>query len=149
MPDVLRISEAASLAMHTMVLLAEDPERVLSTHDIATTLGVSGAHLSKVLQRLGRAGLVHSVRGPRGGFRPGKATDEITLLEVYEAIEGAITPRRCLLDKPICNGTGCILGDLLSTVNHRMRDTLGGARLSEVRKIMGSRDDQRQKDHQD
>ena len=133
MADTLKISEAASLAMHTMALLAEDPERVLSTHQIATTLDASEAHLSKVLQRLAKAGLVTSIRGPRGGFLPAKRVDDVTLLEVYESIEGPITPKTCLLNRRICKGDGCILGDLLVRVNREVRDYLSGTKLSELK----------------
>ena len=132
MANMLKISEAASLAMHTMVLLAKDPERVVSTHEIAETLKVSEAHLSKVLQRLTRVGLVKSVRGPKGGFRPGRSTHEITLLEVYESIEGRLVPKTCLFEQPICSGNACILGDLLTTVNRRIADHLSGTKLSDL-----------------
>ena len=132
MSSVIKFSEAASLAMHTMVVLAEDPERVLSTHEIATRLGVSEAHLSKVLQRLTRAGLVESVRGPKGGFLPGKSTSEVTLLEVYECIEGPLTGKTCLLGTRVCGEGACMLGGLLATLTEQVRAYLGGAKLSGV-----------------
>ena len=57
MPNVLKVSEAASLALHTTVLLAANSGELLSTREIASTLKMSAAHLSKVLQRLARHGL--------------------------------------------------------------------------------------------
>ena len=68
MANVLRISEAATLALHTLALLASRPGVILSTHKIAKRLEASEAHLAKVLQRLARMGLVRSIRGARGGF---------------------------------------------------------------------------------
>ena len=132
MSSPLRVSEAASLALHSMVLLAVDEERVLSTPEMATCLDVSEAHLSKVLQRLSREGLVRSVRGPRGGFVVGRAGEEITLLEVYEAIEGPLGPSKCLFGTPICSGEKCILGGALESVHRQLRDYLAGTRLSEL-----------------
>ena len=129
---MLRISEAASLAMHAMVLLAKNAHRVVSTREIAGTLKVSEAHLSKVLQRLTRTGLLKSVRGPRGGFLLDGLAGDITLLQVYEAIEGPLTTRTCLFDRPICNGNGCILGDLLRTVNKEVSSYLSETKLSEL-----------------
>ena len=58
MPTVLRISDAAALALHAMVMLAEAPERRMSAKAIASELDASQAHLAKVLQRLAKAGLV-------------------------------------------------------------------------------------------
>jgi len=129
---MLKISEAASMGMHAMVLLAKNADRVVSTGEIAKTLEVSEAHLSKVLQRLGRGGLVKSVRGPKGGFLPGRPPGQITLLQVYESIEGPLTTRTCLFDRPVCNGDGCILGDLLGAVNSEVKRYLGETKLSEL-----------------
>ncbi len=132
MGNVFRISDAASLALHSMVLLAANEDQVLSTREIAATLQVSQAHLSKVMQRLRRVGLVESIRGPTGGFKLGKPGEQISLLEVYEAIEGALTATYCLLGTPICRGEKCILGDLLETVNRETREYLAGTSLSDL-----------------
>ena len=57
----MRISEAASLALHTMALLAAEPDKLLSAAAAAGALGASEAHLAKVLGRLAHVGLVESV----------------------------------------------------------------------------------------
>jgi Rrf2 family protein len=132
MATVLKISDAASLAMHTMVLLAAEPEQIRSTREIADELKVSEAHLSKVLQRLARAGLVRSVRGPRGGFKLERAQEEAALLGVYEAIEGRLESSSCLLEVQSCQGELCILGALLDNVNREVRDYLAGTKLSQL-----------------
>ncbi len=132
MASVLRVSDAAALALHTTVMLAACKQRIVSTVEIAETLHASEAHLAKVLQRLHKAGLVESVRGPKGGFRLSKAGDQITMLEVYEAIEGPLAPSTCLLATRICDGSRCILGDLLRTVNSSVREYLSKTRLSDL-----------------
>ena len=137
MSRVFRISEAASLAMHTLVLLASNPDRVMATREVARVFGVSEAHLSKVLQRLGRVGLVRSSRGPKGGFVPGRPAEEMTLMDVYEAIEGPLEPSTCLMETPRCSARRCILGDLLQTVNERVEGYLSGTRLSELVDVFG------------
>ena len=58
MASIVQISEAASLALHSMALLAASPDRPLTVKDITARTGVSEAHLSKVMQRLAKAGLV-------------------------------------------------------------------------------------------
>ena len=63
---MIKISEASSLAIHAMVFLAAKPGEKLSTSYIASEIKVSEAHLSKVLQRLNKVGLVVSSRGPSG-----------------------------------------------------------------------------------
>jgi len=132
MQNILKISEAASLALHTTVLLAATGDRLITTHEIAQTLKVSEAHLSKVLQRLSRAGIVRPIRGPRGGFMLARPAGKITRHEVYEAIEGPLPPTNCLLGTPICDGTSCILGGLLQSTNARVKEYMTGTKLSQL-----------------
>lgn len=131
MANMLKISEAASLALHTMALLATSQGTTRATWEIAKTLRVSEAHLAKVLQRLGRAGLVKSQRGPGGGFSLGRDPESISLLEVYEATEGPLDPPGCLLGRPACNGS-CILGGLLDQVGAEIRTYFAQTRLSDL-----------------
>ncbi len=132
MPTMLRVSEAAALALHAMVFLAVNKDRIVSTGEIADAFEASDAHLSKVLQRLQKAGLVSSTRGPKGGFRIARPAEEITLLDVYEIIEGELVDAGCLFTPAACDGKTCILGDLLGTVNSQVRDYMAGTRLSDL-----------------
>ena len=139
MSSMLRISDAASLAMHAMVLLAVNPGKEVSNRHIASRLNASEAHLSKVLQRLAKAGLVTSTRGPKGGFALQSQPDQVRLLDVYQAIEGSLVPNHCLLGTRICDGERCILGDLLETVDRQIREYLSGTNLSELTGVYRSR----------
>lgn len=132
MDNILKISEAASLAMHACTYLAAQNGEKVSTREIAGILDASEHHLAKVMQRLTRAGLVNSVRGPKGGFRLARNPEKITLLEIYEAIEGDFLPSNCLLTTKVCRGEKCILGNLLKTLNREVMDYLKGTKLSEI-----------------
>ncbi len=150
MSNLLRISEAASLALHATVLLAANENRILSTKEMACRLHASEGHLSKVLQRLGKVVLVDGTRGPKGGFRLAKAASDISLLEVHEAIEGPLTDTVCLLGQPVCQGDECILGGLLEMVNRRVREYLGGTTLADLTNVYGrTQDEKDQNDNQD
>lgn len=135
MSKLLKISEAATMAFHSMVLLAQDPEKMLTTKEMAEAIRASGNHLSKVLQRLNRAGLVLAERGPRGGFRLGRPAEEINLLQVYEAIEGQLHTTDCLLEIPVCGGTHCILGGLISELNYQVKSYLEKTRLADLHNV--------------
>lgn len=131
--SILNISEATSLALHTAVFLALDGERRISAREMAAALDVSEAHLAKVLQRMAKAGLVESVRGPKGGFTLSRPGSEITLLEVYEAIEGQLNPSTCLFgDQPRCNGGFCVLSALMSRINSQVADFLSQTMVSDM-----------------
>jgi Rrf2 family protein len=135
MSTALRISEAASLAFHAMALLAANPGEMISTSEIASTLKVSEAHLSKVLQRLTKVGLVKSIRGPGGGFKLAKRRDRITLLDVFESMEGRLELSDCLLAVPACSGDRCMFGGLLDSVNSQLINALAKKKLSQVDSI--------------
>jgi len=131
MSNLFRVSEAASLAIHGMILMAESRETPLSAKEMASGLQASEAHLAKVLQRLGKAGLANSTRGPKGGFVLGKPADAVTLLDIYEAIEGPLETIACLLGRPICGGGQlCCMGGLLQSVGEQVRQHMANTRLS-------------------
>jgi len=130
MTSLLKISEAALLALHTACWLSQRGG-LATTKEIASSLAVSEAHLSKVLQRLVKAGLVESVRGPKGGFRLGRRAEAMTLLEVYEVIDGRLAPTECLLGTLACGGR-CIMGDVIKQVNSLVVERLTGTKVSEL-----------------
>ena len=131
MPCLVRVSEAASLALHSMALLAIYPEKQFSTPTMAERLNASSHHLAKVMQMLVKAGLVKSQRGPLGGFRLVAACEEIHLLQIYEAVDGPISHDECLLHKPMCNGNVCMLGNLVYSLHEQIRDCLAKTTLAD------------------
>lgn len=126
-----QFSEAVSLALHSMVLLARSPSP-LTVREVAERTKASFHHLAKVFQRLRKACLVASTRGPRGGFVLARPPEQITLLEVYEAIEGPIPERLCLLGEKSCPFKQCIFGGLLGEFSFRFREYLASHTLAAV-----------------
>ena len=112
-----------------------DPGKPMSTKEIASIFRVSEAHLSKVLQRLVKVGLLESVRGPKGGFSLAKDPGSITLLKVYEVIEGPIEPSDCLFGLPLCNGADCVLGRVLTDANEKLWAYLSETTLADINQV--------------
>ncbi len=131
MQSVLKISDAASIALHAMTYIAFHGKEPVCTKEIANNFGVSENHLSKVLQRLVKAGLLTSVKGPLGGFELTKKCSEITFLEIYEAIDGKISTGCCLFGKKFCECDKCIMDDFLNKTNKSVREFFGNKRLSD------------------
>ncbi len=129
---MFRISDAASLAFHAMALLAAAPEVGHTVGHMAARLGVSETHLAKVMQRLARAGLVRSRRGPAGGFQLGRPAADIPLLDIHEGIEGPWRTQGCLLPRPVCDGRCCVLGRALQALDQQARERLAGTRLTDL-----------------
>ncbi len=116
-PSMLRISEATSLALHAMGILAESREELISTDTMTEAMGASKNHLQKVLQRLARAGLVDATRGPSGGFKLDVDPSEISLMDIYVAMEGPVYLEGCILGNKNCSREKCVMGHLVNEVN--------------------------------
>ena len=81
------ISQTAEYALRSVICLASTPKTALTTVQIAKITKVPGSYLSKVLQALGKAGIVSSQRGLHGGFSLAKPADGLSLLEVINAVD--------------------------------------------------------------
>jgi Rrf2 family protein len=133
MSHFLRFTEAASLGLHAMARLAAVPGKRYTSAELARLLGgASEHHLAKVMPKLVKAELVRVTKGSGGGFQLRSAADSITLLAIYETIEGPVREPRCLLGRETCDGTQCILGEYLMNVDTGIRDFLAGTKLSEL-----------------
>jgi len=60
------------------------------SRDTAQRQGVPETYLNQLLIQLRRGGLVTSVRGPKGGHMLARPADDITLLDILEALEGPL-----------------------------------------------------------
>lgn len=111
MAKVFALSEAASIALHSMVIITRTNE-MLNVVKISEMIGSSKHHVAKVLQRLVKEDILDSSRGPFGGFMLKKDPEKISLLQIYEAIEGKIDISECPVDNQICPFNKCILGTI-------------------------------------
>lgn len=115
MAKLVQFSEAASLALHAMVMIAQNKNHV-NVNTLAEEMGASRNHLAKVLQQLVKFNYLRSIRGPSGGFMLSKPASDISILNIYEAIEGSIDLPECPLDRPICPFDKCLMGGLVKEV---------------------------------
>jgi Rrf2 family protein len=133
MPTALRISEAASLALHATVLFLQNPGRPLQTRAMAEAIQCSSAHLSKVLQQMARAGFVAAVRGPKGGYLLARSEKKLSLLAILEAMDGPVGEGGCLLSPPLCDGHECVFGALSTEVTALVRKRLSETTVDELK----------------
>lgn len=135
MAGFFKISQRASIALHALTILANSQGRVRSSKDMALFLNESEAHMSKVLQRLGKAGFVGAMRGPNGGFFLKRPAKDISLLNIYEAMEGPVKETKCLLDRKVC-ASDCMFGDLVIRVDREVKKYMSEKTLNQCGIIM-------------
>jgi Rrf2 family protein len=87
----MKMTRASHYALTALAhLAAQKDNKVTASHVIASGQGVPERFLLKVLKPLVALGVLHSVKGPGGGYRLTRAPKDITLLEVIEAVDGPI-----------------------------------------------------------
>lgn len=130
MSKIFNLSDASSIAIHAMVLVAKNGESI-NVLKIAEATNTSRHHVAKVMQRLAKDGFVSSQRGPSGGFSLKKKPEEITFLNIYESIEGKIEIARCMFDTPICPLGKCIMNNITNKMSVEFIDYLKSQTLSQ------------------
>ncbi len=91
------IPKTAEYALRAVVVLARDPGRAYSADEIAEATHVPRRYAHKVLQALVRHRLVRSQPGPGGGYALLRSPEEVSILDVVEAVEPIPRIRRCPL----------------------------------------------------
>ncbi len=91
------ISQTTEYALRAVVYLAQHPSESWTTRQIAAATRVPAGYLSKVLQGLSRSGLINSQRGRHGGFQLTHDPENLTVLEVVNAVEPIRRIKMCPL----------------------------------------------------
>jgi Rrf2 family transcriptional regulator, nitric oxide-sensitive transcriptional repressor len=114
-------SQTAEYALRAVAYLAEEGEP-RTVAQIAAATKVPPSYLSKVMQSLGRAELVVSQRGLHGGFRLARATNQLCVYDIVQAVDPIQRITKCPLDLPQHSKNLCKL-------HQRMDDTLAQVEL--------------------
>ena len=87
----MKLTRASTYALHAIVHMAALKENpIVASHHVAQARGIPERFLLKVLKPLVAARVLHSVKGPNGGYRLARPATQITMLEIVEAVDGPI-----------------------------------------------------------
>ena len=128
----MKLSNAAAYAVHAMVRLASNAKvSPVKSKKLAKQSGMPERFLLNVLQSLARADILQASRGPNGGFALAQRPDEISLLDVIEAVEGpivAVVPTRATFP----DQTGKRLLDVLQGIADNVHRDLQAVKISDL-----------------
>ncbi|MCC7496857.1 MAG: Rrf2 family transcriptional regulator [Bryobacterales bacterium] len=97
-------SRSAEYAIRAFVQLAEVPGgKYAMVKQIAEKADIPSHFLAKILQQLARKGFLRSSKGPTGGFALRIPAEEISILQIVEAVDGLADYERCLGGMAECN----------------------------------------------
>ena len=131
---IVHLSDAALIAVHALAGLAAAPGRLVQSKSLASIIDASESHLAKVMQRLVRAGLVLSVKGPNGGFRLAKDAGAISFRETIEAVDGPLSGDFCPFRTDHCDPHNCIFGNEITKHAGELINYLGQRTIADVAK---------------
>ena len=120
-------------AMGLICLARRGPGATVMLEDISQEEGIPSSFLGKIFQSLAKAGLTRSVRGTGGGLILVRLPEQISLLEVFEAIEGPIALQRCLQTTPSCERqVGCALCSVFEQAQDQVKDVFSRTTIADL-----------------
>lgn len=127
-------SAATKYAIRAVCYLAHLPEGTFAqVREVSTALDIPQPYLSKILQDLGKKGILSSSKGPGGGFRLNCSPTETSLYTVIEAVEGPKGEDECLLGLSICSeDTKCPMHDFWSEIQSAFRQQMASISLLDI-----------------
>jgi len=117
-----------------MIYLAARGEGILvSRQEVAAQAAIPSQFLAKIAQDLAKAGFIEIRQGAKGGFRLQRPAEEISLLEVVEAIIGEIYLNDCVVRPGSCQVTySCAVHKIWLQARDQLRGLLGGVSLAQL-----------------
>jgi Rrf2 family protein len=131
---MLQLTMSGEYAVRAMVHLSSLPHgTVISVADISRDWDVPVTFLRKLVTKLARAGMVTSFRGNGGGIALARPAQEITLLDIIEAIEGAMALNICLLSPEACHRSPwCAVHVVWCEAQTKLREVLSSRSLADL-----------------
>jgi Rrf2 family protein len=113
-------------------MAAQKHNRPVASHHIAQARGIPERFLLKVLKPLVSARVLQSIKGPNGGYRLAKGPNEISLLEVLEAVDGPIRGQASFSRDETNGNLNKRLDQICNTAADAVRKQFQRVRLSEL-----------------
>ena len=98
----MQVSKSLDYAVRSLTYIAKEKANVFTIRDISEKQHIPQNYLAKIMRKLVQKGLLSSSPGPEGGYSLRKSTDEISLKDVYEAIEGDMQLIDCMEKNVVC-----------------------------------------------
>jgi len=98
----LQVSKSLDYAVRSLTYIAKEKASVFTIRDISQKQHIPQNYLAKIMRKLVQKGLLSSSPGPDGGYSLRKPTEDISLKDIYEAIEGDMQLIDCMEKNVVC-----------------------------------------------
>lgn len=128
----MKLSTKGRYAVTAMMDLAiHDQAGPVTLAEISQCQGISLSYLEQLFAKLRRHGLVEGVRGPGGGYRLARQSNEITVADIIAAVDEKVDATRCAGRKNCQNGRRCLTHELWSDLSQQIFSFLEGITLAQ------------------
>ncbi len=137
----MNITSRSRYALKIMLdMTQQGSKELVKRHDIVQRQGIPEKYLDQIMIRLRKAGLVQSIRGRLGGYQLGREPNDISVWEIFRAVEDGIYPVLCVDEHQApCNFQhSCSANEPWQIIFGAIRRPLEDLRLSEVLLRMGT-----------
>ena len=129
----MKLTTRGRYAVTAMLDLAlHQREGPVSLAEIADRQGLSLSYLEQIFARLRRQDLVHSTRGPGGGYRLGRPATAISVADVIGAVDETVDATRCGGMQNCQGEERCLTHDLWHDLSYQIQDFLAGIDLAQL-----------------
>lgn len=130
----VRLGRKGDYAVRAVLFLARrDVAGLRKAREITEEMGVPASYLPAILAQLVGAGLVTSTAGREGGYALARAPEEVTLLEVLEAVEGPVSVSECVLRGGPCSWEHeCAVHRFWAAAQDAFRDELATTTFADI-----------------
>lgn len=134
----MRLTTKGRFAVTAMLDLAlhEDPVktdgRPVTLAAISERQDISLSYLEQLFSKLRRQGLVKSVRGPGGGYHLAKASKDISVSEIINAVDEQIDATQCGGHENCKDEGRCMTHDLWTALNEKILEYLSGVTIADM-----------------
>jgi Rrf2 family iron-sulfur cluster assembly transcriptional regulator len=134
-------SKSSEYAIRAAIHIAQLPDgEYAMAKNIAQDEEIPAPFLAKILQEMARKGVLHSVKGPSGGFCLKKKASDIRLLDIVGAIDGLDQFKRCAEGYSECSSkSACALHDNWIVLQSRIMDYLERNTVGSIVKSIGGK----------
>ena len=130
---MLRLSKLTDYGTVVLAHMAREPAAVYAAADVAAATRLAVPTVSKLLKCFARAGLVTSQRGARGGYSLARQPEEITAVQIIDAVEGPVAITQCSLSHDRCGiEPVCGVGHNWQRISLAIREALKTVTLAQL-----------------
>ena len=129
---MLKITRKVEYGLIAVRHLKENSENLIPANEISSSYGIPKEILAKTMQKLAKANIIKSVKGPYGGYKAMDKSSSTTLNDFFEILEGPTAIMDCYFDSGCDHLTSCNIRTPINKINDSIRNLFEKLTLADI-----------------